>query len=85
MDEFKIDLQLNQDLAKDYYYSRDIYKEQIKYLDKTHLYLGFGLLIFSLSLGCYKFEKLFYIVILTFCAALYYLWTHLHLHYLRWR
>jgi hypothetical protein len=85
MDEFKIDIQLNQNIAKDYYYSRDVYKEQMKYLDKSNLYLGLGFLIFSLVLGYYKFEKLFSIVILAFGMSLYFLWTHLQLLYLRWR
>lgn len=83
MNELKIQIELNPELAKDYYYLRDIYKEQIRYLDKKNLYIGGALLFGSFLLGFYSFDKFLVPVLAMFIWSLFFLWKHMKIVYLR--
>jgi hypothetical protein len=85
MNELKVKIELNPELVKEYYYSRDIYKEQIRYLDKKNLYIGCALLCISFLLACSSFEKFLYLILVAFIWGLYLLWKHLKIMYLRSR
>ncbi len=85
MNELKIQIELNPEIVKDYYYLRDIYKEQIRYLDKKNLYVGCALMLGSFLLGFYYFDKFLVPVLALFICSLFFLWKHMKIAYLRSR
>ena len=85
MDEIKIDIQLNQTLVRDYYYSRDIYKNQMQYLDKNRLYVGIPILVLSIFLLIFCPKIMLSITLILPAIALASLWQHFKLYYLRMR
>ncbi len=85
MDEIKIDIQLSQDLMKDYYSSRDIYKNQMQYLDKNRLYIGLPILAVSIFLFIFYPKVMLSVLLLVPLIAIVNLWQHFKLWYLRMR
>jgi hypothetical protein len=85
LNEIKIDIELSPDLVKDYYYSRDIYKTQIQYLDKNRLYIGLPVLVASIILLIFYPRIMFSVLLLIPFIALVNLWQHFKLYYLRMR
>jgi hypothetical protein len=85
LDEIKVDIQLNSDLVRDYYYSRDIYKTQIQYLDKNRLYIGLPILAVSIFLLVFYPRIMLSVLLIVPIIALINLWQHFKLYYLRMR